>query len=153
MGRGKLNEDEIRLLTENPNVLEVSENRIIYTNEFKKHFMEEYISGHKGPTQIFREAGFDIGILGSKRIERAAARWRESYAAGSLGTYKDGTIRHREVLENPDLTEKQKKKLTLQQANRKLSKKQRQIEMLKQENEMLRKHIHLLISKQELNIQ
>jgi len=92
-------------------------------------------------------------VLGSKRIERAAARWRESYAAGSLGEYKDGVIRHRELLEDPDLTEKQKKKLTLQQANRKLSKKQRQIEMLIQENEMLRKHIHLLLTKQDLNTQ
>lgn len=153
MGRGRLSSDEIRLLSENPNVLEVSENRIIYTNEFKKLFMEEYLSGHKGPTQIFRDAGFDTAVLGSKRIERAAARWRESYAAGSLGAYKDGEIRHRELMEDPDLTDKEKKKLTLQQANRKLSKKQRQIEMLKQENEMLRKHIHLLLTKQELNTQ
>ncbi len=153
MGRGKLSSDEIRLLSENPNVLEVNANRIIYTNEFKKRFMEEYLSGHKGPTQIFRDAGFDTAILGSKRIERAAARWRESYAAGSLGAYKDGEIRHRELMEDPDLTDKQKKKLTLQQANRKLSRKQKQIEMLRQENEMLRKHIHLLLSNQELKLQ
>jgi len=39
MGRGRLSNDEIRLLSENPHVLEVSENRIIYTNEFKKIFM------------------------------------------------------------------------------------------------------------------
>ncbi len=151
MGRGKLSYEEICLLSENPNVLEVNENRIVYTNEFKKRFMEAYVSERKGPTQIFREAGFDTAILGSKRIERAAARWRESYAAGSLGEYMDGTVRHRELLENPELSEKEKKKLTLQQANRKLSKKQKQIDMLRLENEMLRKHIHLLLSNQKAN--
>ncbi len=50
--------------------------------------MEEYLSGKK-PTRIFREAGFDVKILGSKRIERAAANWKESYNANSLGLYED----------------------------------------------------------------
>ena len=39
----------------------------------------------KKPTAIFRDAGFDVKALGSKRIERACARWKESYEAGTLG--------------------------------------------------------------------
>ena len=39
----------------------------------------------KKPTAIFRDAGFDVKVLGSKRIERACARWKESYEAGTLG--------------------------------------------------------------------
>lgn len=54
--------------------------------------MKEYIAGKK-PTQIFKDAGFDPKILGSKRIERASARWRESYASGTLGIYDDWTLR------------------------------------------------------------
>jgi len=150
MGRGKLSYDEVCLLSENPYVLEVSENRIVYTNEFKKRFMEAYLYEQKGPTQIFREAGFDTAILGSKRIERAASRWRESYAAGSLGDYKDGSIRHKELLDDPEMSKEQKQKLTLKQANRKLSKKQKQIDMLLKENEMLRKHIHILLAEQKM---
>lgn len=50
--------------------------------------MEEYIEGKK-PTQIFKDAGFDPSVLGSKRIERASARWRESYASGSLKLSND----------------------------------------------------------------
>lgn len=87
MGRGRLTENEIQLLYENPYVSTVQGNRIVFTDEFKKYFIEEYINGKKGPTQIFREAGFDIAVLGTKRIERAAARWKESYASGTLGTY------------------------------------------------------------------
>ena len=39
----------------------------------------------KKPTAIFKDAGFDVKVLGSKRIERACARWKESYEAGTLG--------------------------------------------------------------------
>ena len=87
MGRGKLTEREKSLLCESPYVSCVCENRIIFTDEFKRHFIEAYIKENKGPTQIFREAGFDVAVLGTKRIERAAARWKEAYAAGTLGTY------------------------------------------------------------------
>ena len=76
MGRGNLSEREIQILLKNPNVREVKGSHVIYTQEFKRHFMKEYREG-KGPTRIFREAGFDVSILGSKRIERAAARWKD----------------------------------------------------------------------------
>lgn len=73
MGRGKLTKEEMKILVENPYVVEVNEQRIGYSEEFKRYFMQEYLAG-KGPTQIFREAGFDKEIIGSKRIERAASR-------------------------------------------------------------------------------
>ena len=99
MGRGHLNEEELKILRNNPYVSDASELRIIYTNDFKHHFMKEYNAGKK-PSQIFRDAGLPPEILGSKRIERACFRWRESYAAGTLGSYQDGTIRQRNVMQN-----------------------------------------------------
>jgi len=86
MGRGNITPAERETLKKNKYVVDVTDNRIVYSNEFKKHFMSEYLDGKK-PTAIFREAGFDTAILGSKRIERATARWKESYAAGSLCKY------------------------------------------------------------------
>lgn len=83
MGRGKFSENDIYLLQNNPFVDDVNEVRIIYSDEFKTFFMQKYKRGEK-PTEIFKKAGFDPKILGSKRIERAAARWRESYEAGFL---------------------------------------------------------------------
>lgn len=84
MGRGKLTETEIKMLKSNPHVLEVTGNAIAYTAEFKLFFMQEYLSGKK-PRQIFSDAGFDTQALGTKRIERATARWKESYLSGTLG--------------------------------------------------------------------
>lgn len=92
MARGGFTEKELEELNNNPNVLYAEKNKIAYSNAFKHHFMEELNKG-KRPQDIFAEAGFDIIALGSKRMERATARWKESYAAGTLGNYDDSNIR------------------------------------------------------------
>ena len=79
MARGILTEEEIKILSQNKYVEIVSSHSIKYTYKFKCHFITELQAGKK-PTQIFREAGLDPSILGSKRIERATARWKESYS-------------------------------------------------------------------------
>lgn len=75
MGKGMLTNDELILIKQNPNVSKATQRQIFYTEDFKESFRKAYGEG-KGPTQIFREAGFDPKVLGYKRIERAAARWR-----------------------------------------------------------------------------
>lgn len=84
MGRGLLTTEEIKKLKENPYVEEINDSRITYSEDFKLHFVKEYFSGKK-PVRIFQDAGFDVKVLGNKRIERCSARWREANAAGSLG--------------------------------------------------------------------
>ena len=92
MARGGFSEKELEELNKNPYVLYAEKNKIAYSNAFKHHFMDELNKG-KRPQDIFAEAGFDIVALGSKRMERATARWKESYAAGTLGNYNDSNIR------------------------------------------------------------
>lgn len=125
MGRGRLTSKEVQLLYENPYVREIVDNRIIFTDDFKKYFVQEYVEARKGPTQIFREAGFDTKVLGSKRIERAAARWKESYQSGTLGTYPNG--------------------------DKKVDKQKEQIRVLKEENKLLKRQIQLLCMIQDLS--
>lgn len=79
----RLTQEAIMELERNPYVIRSGPDRITYSREFKHHFMREYLSGKK-PTEIFREAGFDPRMIGSKRIERASARWRKEYAEGTL---------------------------------------------------------------------
>ncbi len=78
MAKDKFTKEEIENLKKNPFVVNVNEIRILYSDEFKEHFIEEYRKGI-GPTQIFRNAGFDPKVIGGKRIERAAARWRKAF--------------------------------------------------------------------------
>lgn len=127
MGRGNLSEEEIQILLQNPYVQKAKGNCIIFTDEFKLHFMEEYNAG-KGPNRIFREAGFDVKILGTKRIERAAARWKEAYASNSLIKPSDGEAPKRTRGKNVS----------------------RQIESLEQEIEWLKKQISILYAKSNI---
>ena len=74
---------EIKTLQKNPNVQRVSERVITYTDSFKNRFMDEYLVG-KLPRQIFIENGFDVDIIGMKRIEQSAHRWKKSYEKNGL---------------------------------------------------------------------
>ena len=76
--------EEIKILNDNPYVLEVSKNHIFYSRNFKELFIKEYMDGNS-PTQIFRRCGLGPEILGAKRIERAAYRWKKAYTEGELG--------------------------------------------------------------------
>lgn len=75
---------DIKNLQANPNVERVSELAVTYKDDFKKKFMEEYLAG-KLPRQIFEDNGFDINILGIRRVEQSAYRWKKAYE-------KDGII-------------------------------------------------------------
>jgi putative transposase len=76
---------EIENLSTNKYVKKISNKAITYTNEFKIHFISEYNNG-KSPRLIFKEAGFDINIIGLKRIECASDRWKKAYTEnGVLG--------------------------------------------------------------------
>ena len=84
MSKITFSQKDIEILKKNPNVKRISELAITYTYDFKKKFIEEYLSG-KLPRQIFFKNGFDENIIGIKRIEQSASRWKKSYL-------KDGII-------------------------------------------------------------
>lgn len=88
---------QLKELQANPNVISATEKRIVYTTEFKRKFIEEYRNG-LGPREIFIRAGFDVDVLGYKRIERASDRWRQAYNQGLLGENEDFVTVHRERL-------------------------------------------------------
>lgn len=68
MGVHYFTDEQIEQLRKNPYVKKVSEKGITYEEGFKELFMAEYKTG-KGPCQIFREAGFDVSVIGKKRID------------------------------------------------------------------------------------
>ena len=85
MSKVIFNDKQIKLLAKNPNVLRVSDKAITYSEEFKNKFIEENSKGIL-PRKIFEDNGFDIEIIGLKRIEQSAARWRKKYRdMGVLG--------------------------------------------------------------------
>src|SRR3954469_1340511 len=83
MSKTTFSDKEIKILQKNPNVLRVSSLAITYSDDFKNKFMNEYLVG-KLPRQIFKENGFDIDIIGMKRIETSASRWKRAYEKNGL---------------------------------------------------------------------
>ena len=117
----------IELLKQNPYVVRVSEKSITYSDEFKRFFIDEYLKG-KLPKVIFKEAGFDVEILGVKRYEQAAARWLKAYN-------RDGIIGLRDTRKANSRrpTDKELSKDDI------ISKQEARIKLLEEQVEMLKK--------------
>lgn len=120
-------EAEVEILSQNQYVKNVSAKGITYTDEFKRIFITESEKG-KFPREIFEEHGFDVNILGIKRIKASACRWRAAYRqngiCGLQDTRKDNSGRPRE------------KELSIEEKYERLK---AQNNLLKAENELLKK--------------
>lgn len=127
MSKNCFNDKQIKILSKNKYVLKVSSVAITYSDKFKKLFMEEYING-KLPRVIFEKYGFDVDILGIKRIEAAAGRWKKKYQNDGFVGLKDT----RKINSGRPL----KRELTSEE---KLKKMEAKIRLLEAENELLKK--------------
>lgn len=83
MSKQLFSSEQIEQLLKNPHVLKVSERSITYSDAFKNQFIDDYLAG-KTPRQIFKESGFDIEMIGIKRVEQASSRWRKAYEKNGL---------------------------------------------------------------------
>lgn len=87
MSKVYFSEADILILRKNKNIFKVSKKAITYTDEFKRLFIEDYLAG-KLPRNIFRENGFNEEVIGVKRIEQSAFRWKAAYERnGIVGLY------------------------------------------------------------------
>ena len=71
-------QEQIAILSQNQYVLSVTEKRLVLTREFREKFFRDYQSGKK-PGTIFSDSGFDIRILGNKRIRETSRCIRNEY--------------------------------------------------------------------------
>lgn len=127
MPKKHFNEKEIKKLSTNPYVKSVSPKSITYTDAFKRIFIAENEKG-KLPRQIFEENGFDVGVIGIIRVNRAASRWRTAYNESGILGLRDTRRNNsgRPTTKEPTLEEK----------NARL---EAQIQLLRAENELLKK--------------
>ncbi|MCM3165190.1 HTH domain-containing protein, partial [Metabacillus litoralis] len=79
---------EIKQLSTNKYVKAVSSKGITYTDEFKRYFIDENEKG-KLPRDIFEKSGFDIDIIGMKRVESSGKRWRAAHRENGLLGLRD----------------------------------------------------------------
>ena len=127
MSKKTFSDEEVRSLSNNKYVKKVSNKSITYTNEFKIHFIAEY-NNWKSPRTIFEEAGFNIDVIGLRRIDCSSSRWRKAYNEnGVLGLddtrrNNSGRPREREVTKD-DIIAKQNAEIEYLKAEVELLKK------------------------------
>ena len=127
MSKKIFTEQEILELSKNKYVKNVTAKGITYTNEFKLQFIAEYENG-KTSRAIFEDAGFDVNIIGIKRIDSASLRWRKAYNdKGILGLEDTRTLNSGRTLN---------RELTIEEI---IAKKDAEIEYLKAELELIKK--------------
>jgi hypothetical protein len=72
--------EEQKLLLKNKNVTKVTDKSITYSDEFKVNSIQSYAKG-KFPAEIFREAGFNLNIIGNQNPRKCLNRWKKTYLA------------------------------------------------------------------------
>ena len=127
MSKKLFTKEEIDILSKNKYVKNVSSKGITYSDEFKRIFISENQCG-KLPRQIFEECGFDINILGIKRIESSGKRWRSAFRRNGVSQLQDTR-----KFNTGRPTEKE---LSLEEKYEKL---QAKLKLLEAENELLKK--------------
>ncbi len=78
MSKKPFTEKEIKLLSKNTYVKSISKKAITYTSEFRRIFIAE-IQHEISPRVIFEKYGFDITVIGIKRVQTASSRWKQAY--------------------------------------------------------------------------
>lgn len=129
MGINYFTEEQQKELRANPYIKKVSEKAITYTQEFKERFAEEYSCG-KFPIQILADMGIDSRILGRKRKDGLVFMMKKykQRPEGFNDTRKINSGRS----SSKDLSSDEKIKYLEQK-----------IAYLSQENEFLKKNIHI----------
>lgn len=129
MSRKLFTEEQQQLLRQNPYIYSVTETRISLTKEFKELFMTAYKAG-ESPRKILEDYGFDISIIGERRIWSISQRIRTEYK--KYGEFHEGYA-PRSTATSPDASTD-----TTSEADE-IKQLRHEVDYLKQEMEFLKK--------------
>ena len=95
---GRFTKEERAYLISLDAVDEVRTGSLVYSKRFKEECMRRCHEGER-PGEIFAQAGLPASLIGYKRIERAACRWKEAEMMGALTKTDAPQARHRDKVE------------------------------------------------------
>lgn len=127
MSKKPFTTEEIIILRQNPFTYKVTNSTLSFTKEFKELFITEYNTGIT-PRQILANHGYDLEILGDRRIWGISQHLRAQYEESGGSFSESSTVSRR--TKNPDkhLSEKDE-----------LKRLQQEVDYLRQEIEFLKK--------------
>lgn len=116
----------MKKLSKNKWIKNITNKGITYTNDFKYKLVKECENYKKFPQDVFRECGIEPEIVGIRRIESSAHRWR--IQLNSIGEIKDTRKGASGRPLEHELSDKEK-----------LERAETRIKLLEAENELLKK--------------
>lgn len=132
MSKKLFTDAQVKKLSKNKWIKNITNKGITYTDEFKYKLVKECENFKKFPQDVFRECGIDPEIVGERRYNNAAKRWRKQLKnTGEIvdtRTTKSGNTLKRELSDKEKL-ERAKAKIKLLEAENELLKKNELIEM------------------------
>lgn len=78
MSKRIFSKEQIKELLQNPNVANCSEKSITYKKDFKISAVKKYQEGLPA-SEIFKQAGFNIDLIGRKAPKWCLGRWRSTF--------------------------------------------------------------------------
>lgn len=118
---------QVKNLSKNKWIKNITNKGITYTDEFKYKLVKECENYKKFPQDVFRECEIDPEIVGESRIRNCAYRWR--IQLNSIGQIKDTRKENEGRPLEHDLSDKEK-----------LERAEAKIKLLEAENELLKKN-------------
>ena len=79
MSKRKFTAEQIAELRKNKNVTKCSDKSITYNKNFKVLAVKQYQSDGYSAKQIFKEAGFDLGVIGHDKPKACLGAWRRIF--------------------------------------------------------------------------
>ena len=72
-------QEQVDKLLKNKNVSRCSSKSITYSRKFKVKAIKRYYEDGYSPNMIFKEAGFDLTVIGSDKPSDCLVRWRRTH--------------------------------------------------------------------------
>ena len=89
MSKGKFTKEQNENLQKNPNVERCSPKSITYKKDFKAAAVMMYQNEGIPPREIFRNAGFDLNIIGKETPKKRVAAWKKLFRNKGMGGLSD----------------------------------------------------------------
>ena len=76
--------EQMKELLANENIAKCSEKSITYENDFKIRAIKQYNEDGLTSSKIFRQAGFDLDLIGRETAKDCLKRWNKVYRAKGM---------------------------------------------------------------------
>jgi len=88
MSKRIFTKEQIVELSQNKHVKKCSEKSITYNKDFKIKAVKQYYEEYLTPNEIFKQAGFNIEVIGKDKPKSCLGRWKKVYQNGGEVIFK-----------------------------------------------------------------